>query len=604
LNIENWKGTREGVGLSTFDFRLSTIIMKILLTTLNAKYVHTALALWTLFQYCRDEEPGLSLREFNINQDPAWITGEIYREKADVVAFSCNIWNIELLKIIGPRLKAVAPQTIFILGGPEVSTDPVEIMKEMGWADFVISGEGEATFREWLQCFGGKEPEWSSVAGLTYRNGDAVIQNETRPLLSDLGILRSPYPDDLAPFRRKLLYYETSRGCPFDCQYCLSANERGLRFFPWERARADLLRFIQAGVVQVKLVDRTFNADLEWAKRIWRFLIANPGSTNFHFEICGDLLDEESLAILKAAPAGLFQFEIGVQSTNPESLKLIQRRTNIVELKRKVKYLLKETNLFIHLDLIAGLPGEDYASFARSCNDALTLWPDRLQVGFLKLLKGSGLRARAAEYGYLFTPEAPYEVLAGRWLSYEELLRLKTIEDLIERYYNNRRFRTSLRYLMAHFANPFGLFEAFAVWWKERGLDALAHKTRDLYQYLLDYFETSQGERPVLREILKYDLLWSERVVELPEWTGPVDQAVRSRSFRFWQDPANCERFAPEFTGMTPREIERRTLFEAFSFDPEAAASASPGEVAMKEQVIIFIYAPAGTRVVKLAPEK
>jgi radical SAM superfamily enzyme YgiQ (UPF0313 family) len=575
--------------------------MKILLTTLNAKYPHTALALWTIFQYCREAEPGLVLREFNINQDPAWITGEIYREKADVVAFSCNIWNIELTKRIGAHLKLVAPQTIFLLGGPEVSADPAAILKELDWADFIISGEGEVTFKDFLERCKAGRPDWSGLQGLTWRDGAKIIQNEARPLLPDLGILPSPYPEDLTPFRQKLLYYETSRGCPFECQYCLSAGERGLRFFPWEQVEADLLRFIRAGVEQVKFVDRTFNANLEWAKRIWRLLLANPGTTNFHFEICGDRLDEESFAILKQAPPGLFQFEIGVQSTNPETLDLVKRRMNFAKLAMTVKRLQNETNIHLHLDLIAGLPGEDYASFARSCDEVLALQPDHLQLGFLKLLKGSGLRARAVEYDYLFMAEAPYEILSSRWLSYEELLKLKGIEDLLEQYYNNRRFRNSLRFMTARFESPFRFWEEFAAWWRGRGMDGLAHKGRDLYGYLLEFFESRQGDSPVLRETLKYDLLQTERVVELPPWTGPVNKEVRARNYPFWQEPENRERFVPEFAGMTAREIERRTLFERFTIDPEVA---SPEEVESGERVIIFIYTPVGTRVVKLTPEK
>ncbi|MGE5581350.1 MAG: B12-binding domain-containing radical SAM protein [Bacillota bacterium] len=571
--------------------------MKILLTTLNAKFVHTSLALWYLYQFCRGQYPELAFREFNINQELSWICGEIYLEKADVAAFSCNIWNIDQILIICKRLKAISPSTIILLGGPEVSVNPEEVLRANPAVDFVIAGEGELTFKEWLGELGKTEPDWAMIKGLAFREGDGVTVNQPRPPIMDLGILPFPYPEDLVPFRQKLVYYETSRGCPYSCQYCLSANEHGVRFFPWERVEQDLLRFIKAGIGQVKLVDRSFNCNPAWAKKIWRLLIANPGKTNFHFEIVGDLLDDESREILAQAPAGLFQFEIGVQSTNRETLRLIQRRMDFPRLAKEVSQLVKSSRVFVHLDLIAGLPGEDYQSFAKSFNDSLLIKPNRLQLGFLKLLKGSGLRTKVPEYGYIFTDEPPYEVLSNRWISYQELLKLKTIEELLERYYNCGRFKLAFTYLIPHFSSPFALFESLAEWWKQSGYDQIAHKSKDLYSYLLRFYQTVEPESVIFKNILKYDLLSNERLVELPEWAGKKNPELHSQSYRFWQNPSHREQYIPGFAGLAIRDIQRRVIFEEFDCDPREAAAAPLKETPRKPLTFLFVYQDRETQI-------
>lgn len=564
--------------------------MKVLLTTLNAKFVHTSLALWYIYQYCRNDFPGLKFREFNINQDLAWVFGEIYSEKADVVGFSCNIWNIEQTLILTKRLKALAPQTFIVLGGPEVWHEPEQILDKNPQLDLIVVGEGELTFKEWLERLFQDSRDWESIPGLVFRRKESLIRTPARKPVADLNRLPFPYPEDLTDFRQKLVYYETSRGCPYQCQYCLSANERGVRFFDLERVKGELLKFIKAKIAQVKLVDRSFNCNVERAKEIWRFLIEQQGETNFHFEICGDLLDDESIDILSSAPSGLFQFEIGVQSTNQETLRLIKRRMDFDKLKRQVSRLHQRSKVFIHLDLIAGLPGEDYRSFADTFNDNLLIEPDRLQLGFLKLLKGSGLRERAAEYGYLFTEESPYEVLANRWISYDELLRLKTIEELLERYYNSGRFKATFKYLIKRSVNPFQLFEDFAQWWKSRGLDQKSHKVKELYQYLLDFCQTRNEDIRIIRNLLKYDLLLGERMVELPEWAGRFTPELKKISHRFWRSPENRERYLPEWSELNSREIQRKTLFAEFEIDPEAAVNNPLNEPPLQPTLWLFIY--------------
>lgn len=564
--------------------------MKILLTTLNAKFVHTSLALWSLYQFCRGDFPGLKFREFNINQDLAWVFGEIYSEKADVVGFSCNIWNIEQTLIITKRLKELAPRTTIILGGPEVWSEPEQIMQKDPQLDLIVIGEGELTLREWLEQYSKESTEWENVPGLVFRRGDSLVRTPERKPIADLNMLPFPYPEDLTDFRLKLVYYETSRGCPNHCQYCLSANERGVRFRGLDLVKEELLRFVDSEIAQVKLVDRSFNCDVKRAKEIWRFLLEHQGVTNFHFEIAGDLLDDESIAILSTAPRGLFQFEIGVQSTNEETLRLISRRMDFEKLRRQVSLLHRNSKVFTHLDLIAGLPGEDYQSFANSFNDNLLIEPERLQLGFLKLLKGSGLRERAAEFGYHFTEEAPYEVLASHWITYEELWRLKTIEDLLERYYNSGRFTATFKYLIARTDNPFKLFEEFAQWWKARELDQKAHKVKDLYQYLLDFCQSLNSNDLVIRNLLKYDLLLGERMVELPEWAGQLGPELKMISHRFWQTPENCKQYLPAWAGLEPREIQRKVLFAEFEVDPRAVISNPLIDQPLRSTLILFVY--------------
>ncbi|MGD8399719.1 MAG: B12-binding domain-containing radical SAM protein [Bacillota bacterium] len=582
LVIKNWDG-----------------LMKILLTTLNAKCVHTSLALWYLYQYLRSKHPGLAMREFNINQELPWVLGEIYRERPAVVAFSCNIWNIEAIFKLCRRLRQVTPEIRLVLGGPEVGAEPEAVLIENPAVDFIIVGEGEVTFEEFLDQLGRAQPEWRRVAGLVYRDGKTVVVNCPRPQLADLSGLPFPYPEDLTPLRKKMVYYETSRGCPYNCQYCLSANERGVRFFELETVKRDLLRFIAAGVGQVKLVDRSFNCNPKWAKTLWRFLLEHPGTTNFHFEIVGDLLDDESLAILRQAPAGLFQFEIGVQSTNPETLRMVKRQTDWPRLQRQVGKLIRDTKVFVHLDLIAGLPGEDYASFARTFNETMALRPHRLQLGFLKLLKGSGLRKEANTLGYQYTREAPYEVLANPWLSYAEMLKLKDTETVFDRYYNSDRFNCALRYLLAWFATPFGLFETLGAWWKSQGYDQIAHKPKELYRYLLRFYQEQQvGEETVevLRNLLKFDLLSQERMVELPEWAGAISSELRKFSFKFWQDPAQRRKYFAAQPELAVRDLQRRTLIVAFALDPQAVAADPLAGPVWVETTYLFIYQPTGVK--------
>lgn len=582
--------------------------MRILLTTLNAKFIHSSLALRYLYSYCRDLPVEFRAAEFDINQDLHRIYGDILGQDPDVVAFSCYIWNIEPTLKLVHMLKQVRPSLTTLLGGPEVSYDPVELMANHPAVDYIIFGEGEVTFQEFLQYRLQNRPDTSepeAILGLAYRRRLHKLQktaksteiaesaeiaiNPPRPLIQDLDSIPSLFGQSGSPFQsldefqNKIVYYESSRGCPFGCRYCLSSLSKGVRNFSLDRVKSDLQALADAGVKQVKFVDRTFNIHRGRALEILRFLEEKAASngkdatptpqTNFHFEITGDLLDDVFLDFLAGAPPGLFQFEIGVQSTNPLTLALIDRKTDLGRLKAAVRRLKAAGNIHLHLDLIAGLPGEDYASFQRSFNEVFELRPERLQLGFLKLLKGSSLREHARDFGCIYAAQPPYEVLATDALRYEELLRLKLIEDLLEKYYNSHHFDHVLEFLFRNFfPSPFEFFEAFSAYWEARRLHQIAHRLPALYRHLYDFAGTRPAileNLPLLRELLRFDYLLLERFAEPPEWlTGRERNADGRRPEHvLLHDQELLARYLPDLAGLPIKEIARRIRVESFTFD-------------------------------------
>ena len=389
--------------------------MKILLTSLNAKFIHSNLAIRYLKGYCEAySSADVAIREFTINDQIEKILASIYLEEPDVIGFSCYIWNIEETLKLASSIKQVIPRCKIILGGPEVSYDSREFMAKFPYIDFIMYGEGEETFRHFVETLENRS-DFSSVNGLVYRDGGRVIQNPPRSNMEDLDIIPFPYRDGLLGLENKIVYYETSRGCPFNCQYCLSSTIDGVRYFSLERVLDEIDFFIDRKVPQVKLVDRTFNCHPKRAKAIIEHIIRREGNTNFHFEIAAHIMDRDMLELLRKAPPGLFQLEIGVQSTNEHTLDSIQRKTDIGKIYQVVEKLHTPRNIHIHLDLIAGLPYEDYDSFADSFDDVYSMQPDNLQLGFLKLLKGSSIRQEASEHGYRYTTYAPYEVLGNKY---------------------------------------------------------------------------------------------------------------------------------------------------------------------------------------------
>lgn len=551
--------------------------MKVLLIALNAKYIHSNLAVRYLKASCSLKHGEMKIREFTINDRLEDIIAEISREAPDIAAFSCYIWNIEEIRKISSSLKKILPNTTILLGGPEVSYEAEKFMEANRQIDFIIKGEGEKAFPLFLEFITKGDADAGQVPGLVYRQDEKVLSSE-EACFHDLGLLPDPYGDGLEELKKdRIIYYETSRGCPFSCQYCMSSLSSGVRYLPLDRVKADLKRFVEEEVMQVKLVDRTFNANPERACEIFEYIISLGGKTNFHFEMAGHLIDERMLAILRKAPKGLIQLEIGVQSTNPAVLQEIDRKTNFSRLSQAVKAIREWGNIHLHLDLIAGLPGEDYASVRKSFHDVYSLHPDRLQLGFLKLLKGSKLRENAERYGYEFTEYPLYEVLKSDQLSYEELLTLKGVEEMLEMYGNSHRYDNSITFLIRHcFPNSFDLFEALSLYYIENGhhltAKSLEQQTDILYRFGMSL---PTVEERIWKEVLKFDYLLSGKKHSYPEWMNRWDDndiRERIRHFYRWE----IKEIFPHLNALTPRQMRKNTHVECFPFDILSFLRANP----------------------------
>lgn len=570
--------------------------MKVLLTALNAKYIHSSLAIRYLEKYCNKykgkKDYNIEIKEFSINEPLDQIMGEIYQSRADLLAFSVYIWNVEHSLKLMDRLKKVLPGLILVAGGPEVSYNPVEIMEQNPAIDIIVKGEGEETFRELLAVLEDKEERLlESIPGIVYRDKDGkIIENQDRELIRELDSIPFPYTEEeLAKLKNKLIYYEASRGCPYNCSYCLSSTIKGVRAFSLQRVKEDLLFFIKNKVRQVKFVDRTFNYDKKRAREIFEFLMESRGNTSFHFEITAELLDEELLELLKRAPDGLFQFEIGVQSTNKRTLQLIDRKMNFNRLASNVQVLRQQDNIRIYLDLIAGLPGENYDSFQHSFDEVYNLNPHVLNLGFLKLLKGSKVRARARIYHYKYTSEAPYEVLENKDISYADLLKLKNIEYVVDKYHNSGVFHNTLKYIFRqHFQSYFEFYERLASYFQEKGLQRKAHSRLSLYNILHDFYRerlaSSEKELDIFIACLKYDLLLHNGKVKLPDWavSDTVIENFNEWRYNFLVDKKNLERFLPHLLGKSVKDILKVVRFEIFDYDPTAGS--------MKKGIYIILF--------------
>ncbi len=546
--------------------------MKILLTTLNAKYIHSSLALRYLEKYCQSDYYDISIQEYTINDQLDKITADIYKSGADIYTFSCYIWNITMTLEIADRLKKVNPDCKIILGGPEVSFDSAEILENHPYIDYIVMGEGEETLKELLDCISKGKGAVEEIKGITYRSIDnSIIVNQSRPLIEDLDIIPSPYNSaDIKALEGKLIYYETSRGCPFNCSYCLSSTIRGVRYFSMERIKKDLSLLIEHNVKLVKFVDRTFNCDKDRTMEIFKFLLQSKKNTSFHFEIAAHLLDDEMLDFLETVPEGLFQLEIGVQSTNDLTVEAINRKTNFEKIKENVKRLRRVGNMHLHLDLIAGLPGEDYQTFTKSFNDVYELEPHALQLGFLKLLKGSNIRRQAKQYGYKFTSISPYEILESNTLSYKELLVLKGIEDVVEKYHNSGAFGVTLKYILrTYYKSPFKFFEDLAQYFGENGLDKFSHSRKALYNILYEFYsQIINNNIDVFVEYLKYDLLYHQKIGQYPYWTNKIEiDGFREQCFEFLKRKENNKKYLPQYAGLPAKKIIKQVRFEIFHYN-------------------------------------
>ena len=502
--------------------------MKVLLTTLNAKYIHTSLALRYLEASCQKLASfkagslGIVRQEYTINADLDNVLGAIYSEAAQVAAFSCYIWNIKQILILTANLKKVAPDTIVLLGGPEVSYGPEEILQQSPWIDIVITGEGEESLPAVLESLLDEKKAFEDIAGVWWRDKERVKSaRESCPKPVSPERITSPYQGELTEFSQQIAYLETSRGCPYSCTYCLSSSTKGVRHLPLEQIKQDIKKLIGAGAKQIKFVDRTFNANKHRAISLWKFLLEETGDTkiNYHFEISASLLDQDTINFLSQVPSGLFQFEIGIQSANPKTLQSINRQMSWDKLRDNVRGLRQNNNIHLHLDLIAGLPFEDYASFLDSLNQVLELKPHYLQLGFLKLLKGTRIRKDWEEHGYVFTAEPPYQVLSNKYITYQQLLGLKNIEELVDKLYNSQQFYYTINYLLKSYPVKYQLFVDLANYFNKLGRKIGQLKQKELYEILLSFCQDNWGETKEVVELLTIDLLRQQRLAQLPDWS-------------------------------------------------------------------------------------
>ena len=491
--------------------------MKILLVACNAKYIHSNLAVYDLQAYASDYADHIVLKEYTINQQKDDIMRDIYLEHPDVVCVSCYIWNLSFVKELMADLIKILPGADFWAGGPEVSYDAEKFLTENSEFKGVMVGEGEETFKELAGYYVEKNPQdLKNMTGICYRDGDQIIHNGWRQIM-DLSSIPFIYKD-LSEFKNRIIYYESSRGCPFSCSYCLSSIDKKLRFRDTETVKKELQFFIDNKVPQVKFVDRTFNCKHDHAMAIWKYINEHDnGVTNFHFEISADLLREEELQEMSTMRPGLIQLEIGVQSTNPDTIKAIHRTMDFEKLKGIVDRIHSFGNIHQHLDLIAGLPYEDYDSFRHSFNDVYALKPQQLQLGFLKVLKGSHMMDMCREYGIVYKTQEPYEVLSTKWLDYDHVLKLKTVENMVEVYYNSGQFQNTLEYLENFFPDAFSIYERLGSFYMEKGYGDVSHTRMRRYEILLEFLEdVPEISMDQVKDQMVYDLYLRENLKSRP----------------------------------------------------------------------------------------
>ena len=491
--------------------------MKILLVACNAKYIHSNLAVYDLQAYASDYADHIVLKEYTINQQKDDIMRDIYLEHPDVVCVSCYIWNLSFVKELMADLIKILPGADFWAGGPEVSYDAEKFLTENSEFKGVMVGEGEETFKELAGHYVEKNPQnLKNMTGICYRDGDQIIHNGWRQIMN-LSSIPFIYKD-LSEFKNRIIYYESSRGCPFSCSYCLSSIDKKLRFRDTETVKKELQFFIDNKVPQVKFVDRTFNCKHDHAMAIWKYINEHDnGVTNFHFEISADLLREEELQEMSTMRPGLIQLEIGVQSTNPDTIKAIHRTMDFEKLKGIVDRIHSFGNIHQHLDLIAGLPYEDYDSFRHSFNDVYALKPQQLQLGFLKVLKGSHMMEMCKEYGIVYKTQEPYEVLSTKWLDYDHVLKLKTVENMVEVYYNSGQFQNTLEYLENFFPDAFSIYERLGSFYMEKGYGDVSHTRMRRYEILLEFLEdVPEISMDQVKDQMVYDLYLRENLKSRP----------------------------------------------------------------------------------------
>lgn len=536
--------------------------MKFLLTAVNAKYIHSNPAVYSLRAYAGKElEEHIEIAEYTINQRMEQILAGIYEKKPDVIAFSCYIWNWNVIQELLNEIPKVLPEVPIWLGGPEVSFCCEEILKQFPAVTGIMIGEGEQTFKELLEYYVNKTENLAEIKGLLLAYGRTGERE-----LTDISTLPFLY-EDMEQFKNRIIYYESSRGCPYRCSYCLSSIDKKVRLRDIEIVKKELQFFLDRQVAQVKFIDRTFNCNHRHALEIWNYIYEHDnGITNFHFEVEGDILNDEEIALLNKMRPGLVQLEIGVQSTNPVTFREINRFTDFEHLKVIVERISNGKNIHQHLDLIAGLPYEDYDSFAKSFNDVYLLRPNQLQLGFLKVLKGSLMYEKAEEYGIFYTEKPPYEVLYSKWLSYEDVLRLKKIEEMVEIYYNSNQFTHTLSVLERAFPHPFALFEKLADYYEENGYFTNSPARAYRYEVLLGFVRSVDAEHEKLyRELLTFDMYLRENLKSRPSFAGETEpEKERIRNFYRNEEENPC--YLKGYEGYNSRQTSKMTHMEPFVY--------------------------------------
>ncbi|EPR08263.1 B12-binding domain-containing radical SAM protein [Ruminiclostridium papyrosolvens] len=541
--------------------------MKTLLVGINSKYIHTCLAIW----YLRASINGIdniTVREFTINDMQDNILSEIYREKPGIIAFSCYIWNIGIVLSISKEIKKLLPDCHIILGGPDVSYDSEQIMSENGDVDFVISGEGEDVFPVLVKDLYAGTKQYKTLQGIAYKSSCSVIFNKGFNLVKELDKVSSPYNNELMKTTlNRIVYYESSRGCPFSCSYCISSTFNGIRFFSMERVKSDIFRILEYKPRLIKFVDRTFNCHRERAKEIIRFLISLNCETVFHFEAAADLFDSEMLDILRKAPKGRIQLEIGIQTINTKTLKEIDRVTDIDVLTGNVKKILSIGNIHVHLDLIAGLPYENFECFKKSFNYVYNLKPQQLQLGFLKMLKGSRIREESEKHGFYFRDYAPYEVLKNKYISYDEILLLKDMEETFERYYNSGRFGNSLNFIEADCftSDSFNMYEKLAHYCRKNGyLDrpvSYRENIKILYSFYKDICQDSTDFEK-FRQYMVLDFLSTDSSGAIPDCIKREDDSLSPGDIHsMLRNEEFIDKYLPQYKGTQAKNILKRVFF-------------------------------------------
>lgn len=568
--------------------------MKILLTTLNSKFIHTNLAIRYLKAFVKDIVD-VDIKEYTINNDLDYILKDIHKNNYDIILFSTYIWNISDIVKLCENIKKINPDTKIALGGPEVTYDSECSMRNYDFVDYILCGEGELVFRDLVLHLQGKK-DIRDVNGLVFREGEEIITNKPMELLQNLDEIPSPYENlDPSEYENRIVYYETSRGCPFNCQYCLSSTLKGLRYFSIDRVKKDLKLLIDARVSQIKFIDRTFNANKKFAKEIMEFLMENDNNyTTYHFEVTAHLLNDDMLDFLASCKEGLFQFEIGVQTTNEKVLEEVGRRDDFKKLSYVVQKIASYRNIHQHLDLIAGLPYEDYASFEKSFNDVFNLGIEHLQLGFLKMIKGTGVRNRANKHGYRYKDYPPYEILYNDYMSYSQILKLKDIEEILERYYNSKNFILSMRYIIFNYysESPFKFFEDFATYFDDNGYFDMAQGKNQLYKILLDFYnEKINNNNDLFNDVLKYDYISLGKTSNLPQFFNKLElEDFKNRCHVFLQDENNIVKYSPSFENKPAKHIIKYVHFEPFNYDILKLKKDIKSYVDRKDNVILFIY--------------